>query len=223
LTYWFPKMFGFTLNERLGRLAAYAWQIGYILAFVPLYILGLMGAVRRLDHYLDPTWTPLFIVSAIGVLIIALGVGIQMLQLAYSIWKRKENLDTTGDPWDGRTLEWSVPSPAPHYNFAIDPVVTERDDFWYSKHKLHRRPHRSEYSDIELPKNTSSALFVAVAGGLFCFGIIWHIWWLMIAMTVYVVIACFLRSYDEDTEYTIGADELFADDAKRFNLKGTAV
>src|ERR1700748_596597 len=108
LTYWFPKIFGFTLNERLGRYAFWCLFIGFLTAFVPLYILGLMGATRRLDHY-DPSmgWQQLFIVAAVGVGFVLLGVGFQVLQLVYSIWKRNENRDLTGDPWDGRTLEWA--------------------------------------------------------------------------------------------------------------------
>lgn len=216
VTYWFPKMFGFKLNEPLGRWAAYTWQVGYILAFVPLYALGLMGAVRRIDHYTDPAWTPFFIVSAIGVLIIALGIAIQVWQLIYSIWKRKENLDTTGDPWNGRTLEWSVPSPAPYYNFAIDPVVKQRDDWWYEKKKLHGRPHLEEYKDIALPKNTSSGVFLAIVAGLFSFGIIWHIWWLVIVSTIYIIVAVIMHALNDDSEYIVTAKELFEADGARF-------
>jgi cytochrome o ubiquinol oxidase subunit 1 len=119
ITYWFPKIFGFRLNERLGKWSFWCWFIGFLLAFVPLYILGLMGATRRLDHYSASLgWQPLFIVSAIGAAIISAGVGIFILQIIVSIIKRKDNIDYTGDPWNGRTLEWSIPSPAPFYNFA---------------------------------------------------------------------------------------------------------
>lgn len=220
ITYWFPKMFGFKLNERLGRYAAYLWQIGFLLAFMPLYALGLMGAVRRIDHYTDPQWTPFFIVSAIGVVVICAGVGVQLLQLAYSLWKRKENLDTTGDPWNGRTLEWSTLSPAPEYNFAILPTVTRRDEWWYAKKELNGRPHRSEYKDIQLPKNSSLGVLIGIAAGLFGFGIIWHIWWLMVVMLIAVILMIIYRAIDEDTEYTVSADELFEADGARFKIYG---
>ena len=113
LTYWFPKIFGFKLHDRLGKAAAITWAFGFLVAFVPIYILGFMGATRRLDHY-DPSygWQWLFVISAIGTAIIGLGVVLQLTQLGYSVLKRKQLRDKTGDPWDGRTLEWSVPSPA---------------------------------------------------------------------------------------------------------------
>lgn len=220
LTYWWPKMFGFRLNERLGRWAAYLWQIGFILAFMPLYALGLMGAVRRIDHYDSPEWVPFFIVSAIGVVIILMGIGVQFLQFAYSIWKRDQARDVTGDPWNGRTLEWSVPSPAPEYNFAILPDAPRRDEWWYRKQTVQRRPHRSEYKDIQLPKNSASGIYIAVAAGVGAFGIIWHIWWLFAICLVVVIVAIIQRTYEEDTEFTITADELFALDGERYRTKG---
>jgi len=99
LSYWFPKAFGFKLNERLGKYTFWCWAVGFVLAFVPLYILGFMGATRRLDHY-DASlgWQPLFIVAGVGVLVICLGVGFQILQLIVSIVQREKNRDVTGDP-----------------------------------------------------------------------------------------------------------------------------
>src|SRR5690606_6024265 len=144
----------------------------------PLYVLGLMGATRRLDRYDDPTWLPLFIVSGIGLLIILLGVGLQLLQLAVSIWQRKKLRDTTGDPWDGRTLEWSVPSPAPSYNFAAIPVVTTRDAFWEQKQLRSKK--RPKLQDFYEPKNTGAGIMIAMASMIMAFAIIWHIWWLVI-------------------------------------------
>lgn len=216
ISYWFPKIFGFKLNEKLGRLAAYLWQVGFILAFVPLYALGFMGAVRRIDHYDEPGWVPFFIVSGIGVLVILLGVGVQVLQFVISIMQRKKNLDTTGDPWDGRTLEWSVPSPAPHYNFAITPKVSRRDEWWYAKKELKRRPHKSEYIDILLPKNSGYGIYVAVAAGVVGMALIWHIWWLAFVGMVAVIVLVIRRTLDDDTEYVMTAEELFEEDKKRF-------
>lgn len=207
LTYWFPKIFGFTLNERLGKYAALCWIIGFIVAFMPLYILGFMGATRRLDHY-DPSmgWQGLFIVAGIGVMIILAGVGFQVLQLLYSIWKRKENLDRTGDPWDGRTLEWSVPSPAPSYNFAVIPAVTDRDAWWtYKQHKEH--PLR-RYEDIYLPKNSGLGLIIAGFSMIVGFALIWHIWWLAAVASILVIGAIIWRASDEGTEYRITAEQV---------------
>ncbi|HRF28529.1 MAG TPA: cbb3-type cytochrome c oxidase subunit I [Candidatus Saccharibacteria bacterium] len=209
ITYWFPKIFGFRLHDKLGKYSAYAWQIGFILAFMPLYALGLMGAVRRIDHYDDPSWQPFFIVSAVGVLVIMLGVGLFILQLAVSIWKRKELRDTTGDPWNGRTLEWSVPSPAPEYNFAIEPEVTHRDEWWYRKESKLAVPKKSSYQDIWLPKNSGLGIGIAVCAGLFGFAMIWHIWWLGFAAFLAVVALIVFRTYADEPEKRISAEHLY--------------
>ncbi len=216
ITYWFPKIFGFKLNELLGKIAAYLWTVGFVLAFGPLYVLGFMGAVRRIDDYTDPTWVPFFIVSAVGVMIIMLGVATQVIQFAYSIWKRKDNIDTTGDPWDGRTLEWSVASPAPHYNFAITPVVTQRDEWWHRKQSVIRRPHKSEYVDIHLPKNSGLGVYIGLTSFLIGFGLIWHIWWLAIAATIATIVIIIMRAFDDDTEYVMTGAELFKLDAVNY-------
>ena len=207
ITYWFPKYLGFKLNEKLGRLAFWCWLIGFILAFVPLYILGFMGATRRLNHYSASLgWQPLFIVAGIGAGIIALGVAVQLLQVVVSIIQRRDNRDLTGDPWDGRSLEWSTPSPVPFYNFARLPHVSERDAFWVmKKSKLKdRRP----YEDITLPKNSPLAMVIAGGGLAFSFAIVWHIWWLAIIGLLVSIVTIIVRSLDEDTEYTIPAKEV---------------
>lgn len=207
LTYWFPKIFGFKLNELLGTYAFWGWLVGFLLAFMPLYILGLMGATRRMDHYeASLGWQGLFIVAAIGAAIIMVGVAFQLLQLVISIKNRRQNLDTTGDPWNGRTLEWSTPSPAPFYNFAILPSVTERDAFWVMKHRKNEPP--AHYEDIRLPKN--SGLGIAIASGAFLtgFGVIWHIWGLAGFGLVVSIVSLLIRSMDESTEYTVTAQEL---------------
>lgn len=218
ITYWFPKIFGFKLNERLGRYAAYLWQLGFIVAFMPLYALGLMGAVRRIDSYDSPEWVPFFITSGVGVVIILAGIGMQLLQFAVSIWKRKENLDTTGDPWNGRTLEWSVPSPAPEYNFAILPSVSRRDEWWYQKQegKALRRPHRKEYSDIILPKNNGLGVIIGGIALVLGFALIWHMWLIAVVALIGIIMVILRRVSDDDTEYTVSAAELFELDGKRF-------
>jgi cytochrome o ubiquinol oxidase subunit 1 len=210
LTYWFPKVFGFKLNERLGKYAAYLWIIGFMVAFMPLYALGLMGATRRLDHYSDASWQPLFIVAGMGVGIIALAVGVQLLQLGVSIWQRKANRDKTGDPWDGRTLEWSVPSPAPFYNFAVIPKVAERDTFWAFKQrrKLGHLDKAPEYKDIWLPKNSGLGIIIAGMAFLMAFGLIWHMWWLAAVGLVGIIVSVIIRANDDNTEYKISAAEL---------------
>ena len=211
LSYWFPKIFGFKLNERLGKYAFWCWLVGFLLAFIPLYILGFMGATRRTSHYSASLgFQPLFIVAGIGVSIIALGLGFVILQFAYSIYKRKENMDTTGDPWNGRTLEWSIPSPAPSYNFAITPIVTDRDQFWVDKQdKLKgHKPHKAIYQDIYMPKNSPESAVIGILSIAFGFAVIWHIWWLAIIGLAGVVITLILRNTSDDHEYVISAAEI---------------
>lgn len=209
LTYWFPKIFGFRLHEGLGKIAAWCWIIGFVLAFGPLYILGLMGATRRLDHYSASLgWQPLFIVAAIGVAIICAGVGFQLLQLGYSIWKRNENRDVTGDPWDGRTLEWATTSPPPEYNFAVLPEVHERDAFWVAK-QAGRKLTPATYHDIRVPANTPVGLLIGGFSAAAGFGFIWHIWWLVLAALAGLVIVIISRTLsDDDHERVIPAAEV---------------
>jgi cytochrome o ubiquinol oxidase subunit 1 len=205
LTYWFPKIFGFRLNERLGRYAVWCWLSGFLLAFGPLYILGLMGATRRMDHY-DPSlgWQQLFIVAGVGVALIAAGVGFQLLQLAVSIKQRNENRDITGDPWKGRTLEWATSSPAPVYNFARTPEVTGRDAFWTMKHS--RKDDEPEgYKAITMPKNTPLGMVIAAFSLTGGFALIWHIYWLAAIGLLGVIATVIYRSTDENTEYTLSA------------------
>ncbi len=208
LTYWFPKIFGFTLHERLGRYAFWCWLSGFVLAFVPLYILGFMGATRRLDHYSASLgWQGLFIVAGVGVLLICLGIGFQILQLIVSITRRHHRRDLTGDPWNGRTLEWSTTSSAPLYNFATLPSVQERDSFWVSK-QTDAKPSKPHYEDIYLPKNTPLALFIAVGAFGFGFGMIWHIWWLAAIGLLGAITVIIIRTSDDDSEYVLPAAEV---------------
>jgi cytochrome o ubiquinol oxidase subunit 1 len=215
--YWFPKVFGFKLNQKLGKCVFWCWLVGFFVAFIPLYILGLMGMTRRLNHYeIASNWHPLLLVAAAGALIIAAGIGFQVLQLIVSVIQRKQNMDTTGDPWNGRTLEWSIPSPPPFYNFAIIPHVKERDDFWNSKYKklqnelngkLEVTPH---YEDIHMPKNTAMGVLIAGFSFIFGFAMIWQIIWL-VAVGVLGIVACVIaRSFDDDVDYYVKASEVAA-------------
>lgn len=208
LSYWFPKIFGFKLNDRLGRYAAYCWIGGFLLAFLPLYILGLMGATRRLDSY-DASlgWQPLFIVAAGGVAVIMAGVVMQIIQLGYSIWKRQDNLDKTGDPWDGRTLEWATSSPPPVYNFAAVPPVQDRDEFWRLKYNRHRAE-QAQYEAIRMPKNTPLGIIIAGAAFSAGFGLVWHIWWLAAISGLVIITAIVVRANETETEYIIKAQQV---------------
>ncbi len=215
ITYWFPKFMGFKLNERLGKYAVILWLTGFILAFVPLYILGLMGAPRRLDHYTNPAWQALFIVAVIGFLTIAAGAAMQVLQVIVSIVQRKKNRDTTGDPWNGRSLEWSTPSPVPFYNFASVPEIHGRDAFWDMKQSEHKPPKR--YEDIEVPRNTAAGIFIAAGAFVFGFAMVWHMF-LVAGLALVITIACtIVRTFNEDTEYVLPASKVRELEAAREN------
>ena len=207
LTYWFPKMFGFRLHEGLGKCAFWFWTIGFLLAFIPLYILGIMGATRRLDHYdASMGWQGLFIVAALGVGLILVGIGFQILQLVYSIWRRNKTAEGANDPWDGRTLEWSTPSPAPEYNFAILPAVAERDAYWVQKQSGERStPH---YEDIRISKNSGAGIVLAGFAFLFGFAVVWHIAWLAVVGIIGVITTLIIRLSNDDIEETLRADEI---------------
>lgn len=207
--YWFPKFFGFRLHEGLGKASFFCWFVGFFVAFFPLYWIGLMGAQRRMSFYENPEWQPYFIVAAIGVAIIGLGVVFQVLQLLYSILKRKE-LAVDGDPWNGRTLEWSIPSPAPFYNFARTPIVKEFDDWWAQKQDAANgimRPKR-EYLDIHMPKNTGLPLIMAIFAGIMGFALVFHMNLIAILGLIGILAVWVIRSFDNDTDYYVKAEEI---------------
>ena len=206
VTYWWPKFTGFRLNERLGKYAFWCWLIGFLAAFVPLYVLGFMGAVRRMDHY-DATmgWQELFIVAGFGVLIICLGVFFQVLQIIVSIIQRKKNV-VGDDPWDGRTLEWSLATPPKEYNFAVIPHVSSRDALWEMKqHKLKPSTH---YEEIVVPKNSGAGVYIAAAAFACGFGLVWHMWWLALIGFVAVVAVMIVRLTQDDTERILAVSEI---------------
>jgi len=211
ITYWFPKVTGFKLNERLGKYAFWFWIVGFLTAFIPLYILGLMGATRRLDHYAASTgWQSLFMVSLLGSIIIVFAVALQALQVIVSIKQRKQNTDTTGDPWNGRTLEWSTASPPSAYNFAVIPEVHGRDAFWEMKKETSDKNQVTSisYEDIVMPKNTPMGIYVAGFVFLIGFAFVWHIIWLVFVGIIGAIICVIIRTFDEDTEYVIPAAEV---------------
>jgi len=206
ITFWFPKIAGIKLNERIGRNAFWCWITGFCLAFIPMYVLGLMGATRRLDHYSSSTgWQPFYILMLIGGIIIMIGVALQLAQILASIIERKRLVDTTGDPWNGRSLEWSTPSPAPSYNFTVIPTVTTRDAFWEMKKQALPKP---QYEDIRIPKNTASGIYISLFAFLAGFGFVWEIVWLWVVSLIAIIVCIVLRTFNDDTEYTLTAAEV---------------
>lgn len=206
--YWFPKIGGFKLNERLGQIGFWLFASGFCITFAPLYVLSFMGMTRRIDHYDNPAWQTPMLIAAIGSVLIGVGMFFLIMQIVMGVIQRKKNLDLTGDPWNGRTLEWSIPSPAPVYNFAEIPTVTARDEFWEMKKKGITRQKPAKYHDILIPKNTSAGIFIGIFSTTFGFALVWHIWWLAIASTLAIIITLIIRLSNDDIYYYFPADEV---------------
>ncbi|HVE43635.1 MAG TPA: cytochrome o ubiquinol oxidase subunit I [Gammaproteobacteria bacterium] len=209
--YWFPKMFGFKLDEKWGKWSFYFWVIGFYVAFMPLYVLGLNGGMRRLNHYENTLYQPYFIIAAIGMVLIFIGIIMQIIQLFVSIKNRAALRDKTGDPWNGRTLEWSVSSPPPIYNFATVPTVSVIDQLWENKEQ-HQQESKvklnlhSEYTPIHMPKNTAMGFIIAMFAGLTGFAIIWHMWIPGIVGFVGVLVSVIARTFETKIDYYIDAE-----------------
>jgi cytochrome o ubiquinol oxidase subunit 1 len=210
-TYWFPKAFGFRLHEGLGKAAFWCWFIGFYLAFMPLYVLGLMGMTRRMQHYDVPAWHPWLLVAALGAAVILAGIACQIAQLAVSIRRREEFRDVAGDPWNGRSLEWATASPPPAFNFAELPHVETRDDYWFTKQRVRRQAKLDDeprYEDIEVPRNSATGFICAFFATFMGFALIWHIWWLVGAAFVGAFVTFVVFAWRDRTEDRIPADEV---------------
>ncbi|TKI06286.1 cytochrome o ubiquinol oxidase subunit I [Martelella alba] len=209
MTYWWPKAFGYTLNETWGKRAFWFWIIGFYVAFMPLYALGFMGMTRRLSQQIDPEFHPLLVVAAGGVALIALGILCQVIQIVVSVIQRDQNRDLTGDPWGGRTLEWSTSSPPPFYNFALVPDVhNHRDAFWQMKEDgtAYKKP--QAYEQIHMPKNTGAGVIIAAFSLVFGFAMIWHIWWMAIIGFAGMIVTWIAHSFNEDVDYYVPVEEV---------------
>jgi cytochrome o ubiquinol oxidase subunit 1 len=209
--YWFPKAFGFRLDERWGKMAFWFTFLGFYVTFLPLYVAGMLGMTRRLQHYDVAAWRPWMLVAAVGMAVLTIGVICQITQLVVSIRNREALRDRTGDPWDGRSLEWATSSPPPVFNFAISPDVRGEDAYWDMKAKAQKQSleHEGpEYHDIEMPRNSPTGFVCAFFATVMGFALIWHIWWMVIlggigAFATFVVFAW--RDHDE---YLIPAAEV---------------
>ncbi|MBV6897595.1 cytochrome o ubiquinol oxidase subunit I [Xanthomonas euvesicatoria] len=218
LTYWFPKAFGFKLNEKIGKASFWCWIVGFFVAFMPLYVLGFMGMTRRMNTYNHPEWAPWLYVAAVGAAIIGMGIFLNLVQIGYSVWKRKEHMDYTGDPWDGRTLEWATSSPPPFYNFAVLPHIDDRDQFWADKQNGKGWVRPSKYEAIHMPRNTGAGVYIGAFSVLLGFALIWHIWWLAIIGLVGMIGSFIARTFDDDIDYWVPADEVERIENARFAL-----
>lgn len=219
INYWFPKLFGFILNETWGKRAFWFWIIGFFTAFIPLYFLGLMGMTRRLSQNIDSEFHVLLCIAGIGACLIGMGIICQIIQFWISIKNRHHNLDITGDPWDGRTLEWSTSSPAPFYNFAIIPNITSKDDFWETK-KQNKYIKNINYDEIHMPKNTELGFLIGFLSLIFGFSAVWHIFWLCSLSFFVIIISLIIHSVNQDNGYIVSIKEIKKiEDQKFFNIK----
>jgi len=207
-TYWFPKAFGFRLHEGLGKGVFWCWFIGFYLAFMPLYGLGLMGATRRLQHYSNPTWQPLMVLAFAGATVILLGIVLMVVQLVVSIRRRDRTRDMTGDPWNGRTLEWSTSSPPPSWNFAALSTVSSTDAFWSRKQQ--RSAIALPLRSITVPKRNALGVQVAFLVTLMGFGLVWHIWWMAVLGLASALAVSLRNAWRVDLEETIPVSVLTA-------------
>ncbi len=207
IAYWWPKAFGFKLDPFWGKVSFWCWVVGFWLAFTPLYVLGLMGVTRRMRVFDDPSLHIWFIIAGIGALVIAAGIGAFLLQIAVSVWKRKELVDVTGDPWDGRTLEWSTSSPPPDYNFAFTPIVHDNDAWADMKRRGHGRP-LTGFRPIHMPRSTGTGVILAGLSVACGFALIWYIWWLAALSFVGIVATAIWHTFNYHRDFHIPADEV---------------
>jgi cytochrome o ubiquinol oxidase subunit 1 len=209
-TYWFPKAFGFRLDERLGQAAFWCWIIGFYLAFMPLYVLGFLGMTRRMQHYDVAEWHPWTLVAAAGAALIMAGIILQIVQLVVSIRDRAALADKTGDPWNGRSLEWATASPPPAFNFAVLPHVSGGDAYWSIKQRARTQTGNVEephYEPIEMPRNSPTGFVCAFFATVMGFALIWHIWWLVAAGAVGAFATFVVFAWRDEVEYVISAED----------------
>ncbi|SHG62267.1 cytochrome o ubiquinol oxidase subunit I [Massilia sp. CF038] len=207
INYWFPKAFGYKLDEFWGKCSFWFWVVGFYLAFMPLYVLGLMGVTRRVSHFDDPSLQIWFVVAAIGAVLVALGIASMLIQFVVSYRNRAALRDVTGDPWNGRTLEWSTSSPPPDYNFAFTPQVYDNDTWADMKANAYARP-RENFMPIHMPKNTGAGFVIAMLSGLVGFALIWHMWLIAGVGAVALLAAIIVHTFNYKRDYFIPAEQV---------------
>ncbi|OAE43349.1 cytochrome o ubiquinol oxidase subunit I [Agrobacterium tumefaciens] len=217
IVYWFPKAFGYRLDPFWGKLSFWFWFVGFYFAFMPLYILGLMGITRRLSQFEDNSLQIWFVIAAFGAFLIALGIASFIIQLIVSFLKREQLRDVTGDPYNGRTLEWSTSSPPPQYNFAFTPVIHDVDAWTDMKKRGYSRPLEG-FIPIHMPKNTGAGVIISGISVLLGFALVWHIWWLAALSFIGIIAVSIAHTFNYNREYYIPAADVSTVEAERTKL-----
>jgi cytochrome o ubiquinol oxidase subunit 1 len=217
INYWFPKAFGFKLDVFWGKVSFWFWVTGFYAAFMPLYVLGLMGVTRRLRVFDDPSLQIWTLIAAFGAFLIAIGILALLIQIGVSIKNREKLRDVTGDPWNGRTLEWSTSSPPPAYNFAFTPVVHERDAFWDMKQRGYTRPAEG-FRPIHMPKNTGVGVILAGCATVCGIALIWYMWWLVVLSFVALLAVAIGHTFNYHRDFSLSREEIGASEAARTRL-----
>ncbi len=223
ITYWYPKAFGYKLDPFWGKMSFWFWTIGFYFAFMPLYVLGLMGVTRRMSQFEeDAAMQFWFQVAAFGAVLIALGILFFIVQLVVSHRRRDQLRDTTGDPWDGRTLEWATSSPPPQYNFAFTPRVHDLDAWWQMKQHKYRRPEQG-FKAIHMPKNTAAGIILAGISTVLGFALVWHMWLLAGVSFAALLAVAIGHTFNYDRDYHIPAEEVERVEAERTRMLASHV
>ncbi|MXN44400.1 cytochrome o ubiquinol oxidase subunit I [Shinella kummerowiae] len=217
LVYWWPKAFGYKLDAFWGKMSFWFWQIGFFFAFMPLYVLGLMGVTRRVSQFEDPSLQIWFIIAAFGAALIALGIGSFIIQLIVSFLKRDQLRCDSGDPWDGRTLEWSTSSPPPDYNFAFTPVVHDHDGWYDMKNRGYERP-VTGFKPIHMPKNTGTGVILSALSVALAFALIWYIWWLAAVSFIGIIAVSIAHTFNYNRDFFIPVETVTATEDARTKL-----
>ena len=217
ISYWFPKAFGFKLDRFWGLMSFWFWVTGFYFAFMPLYVLGFMGVTRRLRHFDDPSLQVWTVVAAFGAILILFGIASFLVQLYVSIRNREALRDLTGDPWNGRTLEWSTSSPPPPYNFAFTPVVHELDTWWDMKKHGYRRPVEG-FKAIHMPRNTGAGVVLAAISVVFGFAMVWYMWWLAALSFAALVAAAIIHTFNYERDFYFRREDVVQTEGERTRL-----
>lgn len=217
VVYWWPKAFGYKLDAFWGKMSFWFWQIGFFVAFMPLYVLGLMGVTRRVSQFEDPSLQIWFIIAAFGAGLIAIGIASFVIQLVVSFLKRDQLRCDSGDPWNGRTLEWSTSSPPPDYNFAFTPVVHDHDGWYDMKNRGYERP-TDGFRAIHMPKNTGTGIILSGISIVLAFALIWYIWWLAAVSFIAIIAVSIAHTFNYDRDFFIPAETVTATEDARTTL-----